>query len=75
MLSTEVAGQTSCFIKGINSWEPVSVVAVKMVKPQADITYIKVICECGSRHDGGQTPGWHHLHQGIHFSDDQLHQC
>ncbi len=26
---------------GIVSWEPVSVVAVKMVKPHADITYLK----------------------------------
>ena len=28
---------------GIVSWEPVSTVAVKMVKPQADITYIKAL--------------------------------
>ena len=28
---------------GIVAWEPVSTVAVKMVKPQADITYIKAL--------------------------------
>ena len=28
---------------GIVSWEPFSTVAVKMVKPQADITYIKAL--------------------------------
>ena len=28
---------------GIVTWEPVSTVAVKMVKPQADITYIKAL--------------------------------
>lgn len=28
---------------GIVPWEPVSIVAVKMVKPQADITYIKAL--------------------------------
>ena len=30
-------------ISGIVSWEAVSTVAVKMVKPQADITYIKAL--------------------------------
>ena len=28
---------------GIVNWEPVTTVAVKMVKPQADITYIKAL--------------------------------
>ena len=28
---------------GLVSWEPVTTVAVKMVKPQADITYIKAL--------------------------------
>ena len=33
-------------LAGMNSWEPVTTVAVKMVKPQADITYLKVSTEC-----------------------------